>query len=80
MWDTFFEDMLGEFTLRERRRLELGSVIGVWVEAGGRRAYFQPQEPLVEKARATGLGVDGSQLHKIVLTNRKTWTHETPEI
>jgi hypothetical protein len=49
MWDTFFEDMLGEFTLRERRRLELGSVIGVWVEAGGRRAYFQPQEPLVEK-------------------------------
>ncbi len=49
MADKTFEDVLGAFSLRERRRSETGSVIGVWIEVGGRRTWFHPQEILVEK-------------------------------
>jgi len=49
MGDKTFEDALGEFTLKEQGRPETGSLIGVWIEIGGRRAFFQPQEILVEK-------------------------------
>ena len=49
MGDKTFEDALGEFTLREKGRLETGSLVGVWVEIDGGRALFQPQNLLVEK-------------------------------
>jgi len=49
MGDRTFEDMLGEFTLKEMDRIETGTVIGVWIEVGGGRAYFQPQPIFVEK-------------------------------
>ena len=41
--DTTFEDALGEFSIRKRRRPETGSVLGVWIEAGGRRVWFEPR-------------------------------------
>jgi len=49
MDDKTFEDMLGEYTLREKRKLETGSLIGTWIEIDGGRTLFQPQEHHVEK-------------------------------
>ena len=49
MRDKTFEDALGEFTLKERDRVETGDLIGTWIEIDGGRALFQPQESFVEK-------------------------------
>ena len=54
MGDAGFEDMLGEFRLRGRGRLETGSVIGVWIEVGHERILFQPENGLVEKQYQAG--------------------------
>ena len=50
MRDKTFRDALGEFTLRERGRVETGDLIGVWIEVAGGRALFHPQDSMVEKS------------------------------
>jgi len=47
--DTDFEDALGEFTIRKRRRPETGSVLGVWIEVWGLRAWFEPHGTFARK-------------------------------
>ena len=43
----------GKFRLEEMGWPETGTLIGVWIEAGGRRAWFQPLESFVEKQYQT---------------------------
>lgn len=50
MRDKTFEDMLGEFVLKEKRKVKTGTVIGVWIEIDGGRALFQPHNLFVEKS------------------------------
>ena len=42
-------DLLGEFTLRERKRMETGSPLGEWILVDHLPVFFQSRDGLVEK-------------------------------